>query len=354
VIPMAAGCDDDLRRPAACRARLPSAARRPYFGQRAVPMNPAIKIQQGRSGSRMDSPVAGGVCANDEPATATASAHPSAAAATPDTARTGVTATRRDSLQLGPGWAVYGGEAGDNSWHSHHALQLTLGLHHEVSVRLAGGIDVTARGVLIPPGQSHHLLERGTPILSVYLDGHSTLGRALAAACADGLHCLDNDTALAVLAMARQEPDGAAIGQALLAHWQSLLPAPTIVPAAPAAAVARVRQVLDLLAGNAWHDMALDLASLAARAALSPSHFAQCLRAETGLPLRAYLRWQRLQRAVVAALAGATLTQAAHDAGFADAAHLTRTFRRHFGHAPSTIFANISAEFPAIRSSVTA
>lgn len=283
-----------------------------------------------------------------------ASPHIDAATTTPDTARISTTAGRSSSLQLGPGWAVYGGEAGDNSWHSHQALQLTLGLHHDVSVRLAGGIDVTARGVLIPSGLSHHLLERGTPILSLYLDGHSTLGRALAAAGAEGPQCLDDDTARAVLAMARQEPDGAAIGQALLAHWQSMLPAPSVVPAAPAAAVARVRQVLELLSRSSWHDMALDLASLAARTALSPSHFAQCLRAETGLPLRAYLRWLRLQRAVAAALAGATLTQAAHEAGFADAAHLTRTFRRHFGHAPSTIFANISAEFPAIRSSVAA
>lgn len=272
--------------------------------------------------------------------------------AAPATAERANDAPVPNTLQLGPGWAVYGGETGDNSWHSHHALQLTLGLHHDVCVRLAGGIDVTARGVVILPGQSHHLLDSGTPILSVYFDGHSTLGRALAAACADGLHSLDEDTALAVLAMARAEPDGAAIGQALHAHWQSTLPTPPAAPAPPAAAVARVRQVLDLLAGRAWHDMALDLASLAARAALSPSHFALCLRAETGLPLRAYLRWQRLQRAVAAALAGASLTEAAHEAGFADAAHLTRTFRRHFGHAPSTIFANISAAFPTIRSSI--
>lgn len=272
----------------------------------------------------------------------------------PGAARVAAMAGRSGSLQLGPGWAVYGGAAGVNAWHSHQALQLTLGLHHDVSVRMAGGIDVTARGVLIPAGMPHHLLERGTPILSLYLDGNGTLGRALAAAGAAGPQCLDDDTALAVLAMARQEPDGAAIGQALLAHWHSLLPAPPVIPAAPAGAVARVRQVLELLSGGSWHGTTLDLASLAARAALSPSRFAQCLRTETGLPLRAYLRWLRLQRAVAAVLAGATLTQAAHEAGFADAAHLTRTFRRHFGHAPSAIFATISAEFPAIRSSAAA
>ncbi|MAL03739.1 MAG: AraC family transcriptional regulator, partial [Arenimonas sp.] len=31
------------------------------------------------------------------------------------------------------------------------------------------------------------------------------------------------------------------------------------------------------------------------------------------------------------------LTRAAQDAGFADAAHLTRTMQRHFGVAPSDV-----------------
>lgn len=257
----------------------------------------------------------------------------------------------RGTLQLGPGWAVYRGDAGENAWHAHHALQLTVGLRDTVTVSLPDATDVTARGVVIRPDQLHRLAGNGTPVLTVYLDGHGTVGRALTDLCADGPQCVDTSTASALIAMANEEPDGAAMGHALLAHWQYDLPTPH---AAPAAAVRRVRQVLDTLASSAWHDVPLDLASLAARAALSPGHFAQCLRTETGLPLRAYLRWQRLQRAVAAALAGATLTQAAHDAGFADAAHLTRTFRRHFGLAPSTIFANVTSALPAVRSSAAA
>lgn len=260
-------------------------------------------------------------------------------------------AIQRRTLKLGPGWAVYCGEAGDNTLHTHHALQVTVGLQGDIAVHTDGAAAVAARGIVIRPDRSHRLLGNGTPVLSVYLDGHSAIGRALASSCANGLEPLDDVTASAVLAMAIEEPDGAAIGHALLAHWQSALSTKPKPAAAPSAAVQRVRHVLDMLAGSAWHDVALDLASLAARAALSPGHFAQCLRAETGLPLRAYLRWQRLQRAVAAALAGATLTQAAHEAGFADTAHLTRTFRRHFGLAPSTIFANLIAASPVVHSS---
>ena len=36
---------------------------------------------------------------------------------------------------------------------------------------------------------------------------------------------------------------------------------------------------------------------------------------------------------------GASLTAAAHDAGFTDSAHLTHTFRDHFGLAPTDLLA---------------
>jgi AraC-like DNA-binding protein len=59
--------------------------------------------------------------------------------------------------------------------------------------------------------------------------------------------------------------------------------------------------------------------------------------ATVGIPLRPYLRWLKLERAGVAIAAGAPLGEAAHAAGFADAAHMTRTFRRMFGVTPSEL-----------------
>jgi AraC-like DNA-binding protein len=83
------------------------------------------------------------------------------------------------------------------------------------------------------------------------------------------------------------------------------------------------------------------LETLAARAALSPSRFRHRVRELVGMPLRPYLRWLRLRRALMVAASGVSLTRAAQDAGFADAdaAHLTRTMQRHFGVAPSEVVA---------------
>jgi AraC-like DNA-binding protein len=56
-----------------------------------------------------------------------------------------------------------------------------------------------------------------------------------------------------------------------------------------------------------------------------------------GAPLRPYLRWLRVQRAACELLGGARISTAAHRAGFADAAHLNRTFRRMLGMTPREI-----------------
>jgi AraC-like DNA-binding protein len=56
-----------------------------------------------------------------------------------------------------------------------------------------------------------------------------------------------------------------------------------------------------------------------------------------GVPVRPYILWLRLQRAACDLKDGASVTSAAHRAGFSDAAHLTRTFRRMLGVTPSDL-----------------
>jgi AraC family transcriptional regulator len=80
------------------------------------------------------------------------------------------------------------------------------------------------------------------------------------------------------------------------------------------------------------------LAAVAKGVHLSPSRLAHRFREATGLPLRRYVLWCRLRTAGEAAMRGASLTEAAHRAGFADSAHLSRTFRAMFGVTPSLLF----------------
>ncbi len=80
----------------------------------------------------------------------------------------------------------------------------------------------------------------------------------------------------------------------------------------------------------------VSLADLGRELNISPSRLRHLFVDEVGLPFRTYVLWQRLHR-VFDQRPGETLTEAALAAGFADAAHMTRTFRRMLGMAPSAL-----------------
>jgi AraC family transcriptional regulator len=85
-------------------------------------------------------------------------------------------------------------------------------------------------------------------------------------------------------------------------------------------------------------DGPITLATVAKAVHRSPSRLAHRFTAAIGVPLRRYVLWCRLRAAADAAMRGASLTEAAHLAGFADSAHLSRTFRAMFGVTPSLLF----------------
>jgi AraC-like DNA-binding protein len=78
----------------------------------------------------------------------------------------------------------------------------------------------------------------------------------------------------------------------------------------------------------------------AALACLSPSRFRARFDAELGLPFRRYRLWRRMAAVMRAVAAGATLTDAAHCAGFSSSAHLSTTFKRMFGLTASDLLAS--------------
>jgi len=80
------------------------------------------------------------------------------------------------------------------------------------------------------------------------------------------------------------------------------------------------------------------LAVLADLVHLSPDRLMHVFKQETGVPIRRYILWTRLKKAVWLARHGTSLTTAAHGAGFADSAHFSHVFRAMFGIPPSRIF----------------
>lgn len=231
------------------------------------------------------------------------------------------------------GWGEFVGVTGDNAPHSHHAVQVMLSEQPQPLWTAALGWQ-EVRGALIGPELSHRLGSNGEPVRLVYIEPHSDVGRRMTALLEQGLRVLTPDECEAahrVLETANA-PD-LALAEALALSALESLP--------------KIRD-RDIEAWIAALPMTLPERLTAARCAkqlgLSSSRFLHRFRAHTGLPLRPYLRWRRLLVALREAMQGASLTDAAHAAGFSDAAHFTRTFRRHFGLAPSALTTMMSTE----------
>lgn len=95
---------------------------------------------------------------------------------------------------------------------------------------------------------------------------------------------------------------------------------------------ARLSRALDIL--DTDDDQSVRVC--AARVGLSESRLTHLMVDELGAPPRTWRRWLKLRRAIGATvLRGTNLTQAAHDAGFTDSAHLTRTCKQLTGVLPS-------------------
>ena len=86
----------------------------------------------------------------------------------------------------------------------------------------------------------------------------------------------------------------------------------------------------------------LSVAEASARAGLSESRMTHLTTETLGAPPRVWRAWFKLQRAVrEVALGAANLTEAAHHAGFADSAHLTRTSKLLLGVRPGEMLPRV-------------
>ncbi|WP_328996507.1 AraC family transcriptional regulator [Kribbella sp. NBC_01245] len=205
-----------------------------------------------------------------------------------------------------PGQLRFTGTLGSTGLHAHAAIQLLhIRTGHVVLRDAAGREQAVTDAAAIPTGAAHEIVAvPGTTGTITYLDPDSSQGAAYAAALSD-------------------DP----------ASWTSVPPPqPSAVELNPA-----LRRALQL-APQHLHGPLL-LTELAQLAGISATRLGHLFTDELGLTYPTWRRWARLQHALAEVTAGASLTTAAHAAGFADSAHLTRSCRAMFGISPSQALA---------------
>lgn len=201
-------------------------------------------------------------------------------------------------LWLGRDYGLIHAELGRTAPHAHYAHQVILAPDRPVTVNL-DGMNQTAHRLFIPSQICHCIVDSPDAVFTVYAEPLMFDAQALhnvVFEAALSLESLDH----AVRHCPRRSLDDPRIERALSAL-------------------------------DRWLTTKVPGSALAAEAHLSLSQLQRLFASQLGLPVRRLVLWRRLRLAMVLILAGSPVTDAAHEAGFADSAHFSRSLKKLFG-----------------------
>ena len=190
----------------------------------------------------------------------------------------------------------------------------------------------SARSVLIPPNTLHHLRIAGGRMAFLYVDPLSRDLAAVGARMKDvgpraAFDLIDEAAVIEILT-------GLAAGHIAVRDGRQML-GELLGIGIRADRDSRIAAALQRMRDEPHQSHSLT--ELGKFAGLSASRFLHLFKLETGVPLRRYRLWNRMAAAVGAFRDGASLTDAAHAAGFASSAHFSTAFRDMFGMMPSEL-----------------
>uniref|UniRef100_A0A5Q5BGZ7 Transcriptional regulator, AraC family n=2 Tax=unclassified Mycobacterium TaxID=2642494 RepID=A0A5Q5BGZ7_MYCSS len=230
---------------------------------------------------------------------------------------------------LRPGVLAFAGSIGTTDVHAHHAIQI-LTATTPLTIADAHGSRYRATKVVIPADVAHQIEVGAVDGTVVFLEPESAAGRSA------HLRALRSGWAVTpALAHTRRRPLATVVRE-LLEQFGPQQADSEIALHHPA-----VDDALHLLP-NMVATGPLRVADLAPQVGISVSRLTHLFTEQVEIPLRRYVLWTRLRIAITRVQAGDDLTEAAHQAGFADSAHLTRTTRDMFGLAPSALSKHVS------------
>ena len=231
--------------------------------------------------------------------------------------------------------------------HSHHAIQIVIGLDGNISIAGEGEEWRQGPGLVVRADTVHSFDALGSLGAMLFVDPESSegawlsssVGRDISIVPAERLGSCVSD----FLRFIEQPLESLEIRE-LIRHCVQ-----AVSPGAPPARGMDERVTRVLARIRESDELRFTLEDAAEMAFLSPSRFAHLFKEQMGLPFRKYMLWRKLTRAMVSIGSERTIADAAHAADFADAAHLTRTFYQMVGMAPSVLmrgeFARIDSPF---------
>jgi AraC-like DNA-binding protein len=236
------------------------------------------------------------------------------------------------------GGAIFIGKAGEIPAHAHQAIQICFLFEGRIRLRTGNDDPWTAYDLAIVPSRHRHAMD-GSRVhygATLFVEPETREGRILTERYSrHGVAEVDRapvDTVLLELRSAALEERGRRV---IVERARAVVESLTQHLRPASASDERILRAVKYI--NDHLSTPITLEQVARVAYLSPSRFRHLFAEQTGMALRPYILWRRFVSVWEHRMKGASLSTAAHAAGFADSAHLARTSRRMIGIPPSLL-----------------
>lgn len=239
-------------------------------------------------------------------------------------------------VYLSKGRVLLIGDGLEDDEHRHHALQITINLEPSEFTLRQGDKELPTQGVIIRPNAPHHVVSSDSWRAVLLMEAQSQYAqqikqRFLTTTELCSLNDEDLDFCRTQLNNFRAQAQSIESADRVISAIVDRLAGPVNYPETNP----RIAKALTLI--HHAQGKELTLHQLAAQVFLSESRLSHLFKAEVGIPIQRYLLWYKVMQTAFNIGRGMSLTDAAEEAGFADSAHFSRSFRAMFGMTPSQI-----------------
>lgn len=228
--------------------------------------------------------------------------------------------------------------------HAHHAVQIGISFDHPFRMKVGDNHWLDSHGIIIAPDRNHECDVPDISVAYLSLDPEALLAKKMqetwiknkafeflpdeqTTRFADQIkNCLNSPHEINAINLVVDD------------FLNSLVHSTSFSPIKHSEPDERIASVIKILKGSNGRNVLLH--EVVDRIGLSGSRLVHLFKQEVGIPMRRYMLWLRLNKAIQEILRDHNLTEAAIHAGFSDSAHFSRTFFRNFGISPSDLIKN--------------
>ena len=216
--------------------------------------------------------------------------------------------------------------------HSHHALQLEVGL--EKPFKIFYGQDCQeCRFAIIPPNVPHRIDDGGSLQAIIYLEPEYKISKLLEEKYyqSGDIRKLNFQTIEPYIGMLQVLGNKIHTCDEVKNLLGNILNSLAGDYSSNEILDKRIKKVIEIC--KRTPEKKIPTRVLANKVSLSEGRLTHLFKDQVGIPIRRYLLWLRLSDALMQLSKGGSFTDAAHYAGFSDAAHLSRTYRKMYGNS---------------------